>query len=172
MITLHKAPQLSLFVILLGLSMTLFASGDPQKRGQEQETGAQSPTLTQTIRCSVEHLIGCTQEKPQCTDGDAVLAEVSGGSPTFYELDLLNRVAKLRGKDEKGVVVRIHRIGFTPDFDFVNVQGINEGWMPWTLSYRVSDGKGFVSETAPGFVSLYQVACAISKQGLDHDVGQ
>ncbi len=157
MIDINTALRLTFSIILFAIPITLLASGNDQ----EQAAAPKFPSLTQRVRCTVDHVIGCSREKPYCADGDAILADVSGGSPTFYELDLLNRIAQLKGKDEKGVVVQIQRIGFMPDLGIANVQGINEGWMPWTLSYRLSDGKGFVSEATPGFTSLSLVNCTV-----------
>ncbi|WP_462321468.1 hypothetical protein [Halochromatium sp.] len=148
-------------VLMLGVPMTAMAVDGSHAQDNKGDDEARLPALTGMVRCTVDHVLGCTWERSDCTDGDAVLADVSGDSPTFYELDLLNRVARLKGRDEKGVVVRIDRIGFMPDSDVVNIQGVNEGWMPWTLSYKASNGKGFVSETAPEFSSLYLVNCAV-----------
>lgn len=161
MIDINKALRLTFSTMLFVMPITLPASANHQDNDQEQVAAPKFPSLTQRVRCTVDHVIGCSQEKPYCADGDAILADVSGGSPTFYELDLLNRTARLKGKDEKGVVVQIQRVGFIPDLGIANVQGINEGWMPWTLSYRLSDGKGFVSEVTPGFTSLSLVNCVV-----------
>lgn len=151
--------------LLLGISIPCFSGDELRLREKQQEDHGKTPGLTDTVRCTLKHALGCNWEKPHCVDGDSVIADVSGGGPTYYELDLLDRLARLKGHEEKGVVVQIKRIDFMPDLNIVNVQGVSERWMPWTLSYKVSTGKGFITETTPGFTSMYLVTCAIVNTG-------
>lgn len=159
MIMIGKQQTLSLSVLLLSLAIQSPAFADGQKGEIQPQIAQKSLPLTAKLRCQLDHVIGCSWKKPYCVDGDSVLKSVSEGRPAFYELDLLNRTGRLRGRDEKGVVVQIDRVGFRPDLDIVNIQGINQGWMPWTLSYQLSSGKGFVTETGPEFTSMYLVSC-------------
>lgn len=153
--------RISAFALLLGLAIPSGGFAAPQESDNQQQKSSKAPMLTDSIRCTVKHALGCNWQKADCIDGDSVLEDISGGSATFYQLDPVKRIARLKGKDEQDVLVQILRIGFAPDLGIVNVQGFNEGWMPWTLSYQLSSGKGFVTETTPEFTSLYVVSCEV-----------
>lgn len=162
MIRKQHHPRTMLAALLVAMTLPATASDDAQPEVMQPQTEPQAPQLTQRVRCTINQVLGCSGKRPYCSDDDSVLEDVSGGRPTFYELDLLRRIAQLHGKDEQGVTIQIDRIGFAPGLDVVNVQGINEGWMPWTLSYQTSTGEGVVVEATPGFTTLYLVNCAVS----------
>jgi len=157
----NRSHRASVLVLLLSTLIPCLAVAVPQGADESEGDTPKAPALTDTVRCTVDHAVGCSWEKPHCTDGDSVLADVSGAAPTFYELDLLKQVAQLKGNNEQHVLIQIDRISFTPDSGVINVEGVNEGWMPWTLSYNLSNGKGFVTQTAPEFTSLYLVSCVV-----------
>jgi hypothetical protein len=150
-IALGAPRRIPVFALLFSLSIPAIGFGGPQE----------APMLTDTIHCTVEHALGCSWQKTDCIDGDSVLEDIAAGTPTYYRLDLAKRIGHLEGKDEQGTMVQILRIGFAPGPGIVNVQGINEGWMPWTLSYELANGNGFVTETTPEFTSLYKVHCDV-----------
>jgi hypothetical protein len=144
--------------LFLAITLPSIGSETPQTKNQAPFMHDGSPRLTQPIRCTVEHVVGCSREKPYCSDQDAAVADML---PMVYELDLLKRVARLKGRDENGVVVQINQAGSMPGSNVVNVQGINEGWMPWTLSFDLTTGNGFVAQTTPGFTTIYVVMCNV-----------
>jgi hypothetical protein len=152
----------TLSILALGLilsSCLLVAAGQKASLKEHKETATkvkrtETPLLTQVVSCTVKHVYGCNWKKPYCADEGFA---IPGGSEIVYELDLLNRVGRLRG--DKSVAVQINTLSSTPGFDVINVQGINEEWIPWTLSFKTSTGRGFLTQASPDFTVIYLVNC-------------
>jgi hypothetical protein len=146
---------ISLLVIgLLSSYCSVVAEGQKASSKTHDGTDTRVPLLTQKISCTAKHVYGCNWMKPYCTDEGFAM---SGDPGITYELDLLNRVGRLKG--EKGVAVQINTLSAIPGSDVVNIQGVSEEWLPWTLSFEASTGKGFLTQVSPNFTAIYLVNC-------------